>query len=239
MVFEQLLSCSGCNSAVLIKDPSTSHSMVKEPDLVGIAIYHEPREVCTSTSWLDVFPFAANHEPSYSSPNSRHGGAEQEGISRQFVCMEKCATPEARREISREWGLQWWGFEQHFETIATWTGSHLGQCPCQCHSTKRQVEDPRPGRKDAACVHDEAPFEGDDCASVTTTTALVGGQESGRRPVKPRVRSTRRGDDEFPPGWPEDGRERARSEEIRHTELFILEWRERCRREQVRRVSAR
>lgn len=202
--------------------------MTEQAGSVGIVIRHQAREVLGGVSWLDIFPFMAKH-PLSSSSNI---GAEPENISRQSICMESCATPEGRRDISKEWGLHWWGFEQHFETIAAWTGSGLGVCPCECH--KQPVEAPK--CKDASCADGEAAFEGDDCVSVMTTAPLIGGQESGRSPVKPRARITRRGDD-FPPGWPEDGRDRARSEEIRHTELFILAWRERCIREQNRRDS--
>lgn len=227
-VFEQLLSCSGCNSAVLINDPSASHSTAEQDCSVGIVIRHQAREVLGGVSWLDIFPFTAKH-PLSSSP---HADAEPENICREFICMEDCATPEGRREISREWGLQWWGFEQHFETIAAWTGGRLGDCPCECHHHKRHAEDPK--CEDAGCVDGESAFEGDDCGSVITTAPLVGGQESGRCPVKPRVQFARHVD-EFPPGWPEDGRDRSRSEEVRHTDLFILQWREHCIREQNRR----
>ncbi|KAG8157174.1 hypothetical protein KVR01_012882 [Diaporthe batatas] len=234
-VYEQLLNCSGCNDAVLIKDPSASYSMVAHTGPVGIVIRHQSEETMAGVSWLDIFPFTAKHPLS----NSPHvSGVEQQDISRHSICMENCTTPESRRDIAKAWGLHWWGFEQHFETIAAWTGSTLGVCPCECHSHKRPVEELEPKHADAGCEGGGVSFEDDDCGSVITTAPLVCGQESGRCPRKPRARVPRRGGD-FPPGWPEEGRDRARSEEVRYTDLFILEWRERCFREEIRRETVR
>lgn len=210
-VFEHLLSCGSCNSAILIEDPSASRStFTTDGSFVGLVIRHETGEVLGSVSWLDLFPLTANHPLS----KSPHGDTEQQSVSRQFIRMEDCATPESRREISKDWGLRWVSFEQHFETIAAWSGRNLGECPCECHKWHTQ---------DAGCVDGETASEGDDCTSINTTLPLVAGQESDRCPVKP--------------GGQEAGRERARSEEISHTDLWILSWREQCCREQGRRES--
>jgi hypothetical protein len=225
-VFEHLLSCRSCNSAVLIEDPSASRSTsTADGGLVGLVIRHETREVLGSFSSLDIFPFASNHPLS----NSPHGDAEQQSISRQSIWVEDCATLESRREISKDWGLSWVSFEKHFETIAEWSGRKLGECPCKCHKWHTQ---------DGVCEDGETASEGDDCTSINTTLPLVAGQESERCPVKPGGREAGR-DDDRPNGWPDEGRERARSEELlgSNTDLRILSWREQCFREQGRRES--
>lgn len=174
-----------------------------------------------SVSWLDLFPFTPNH-PLSKSPQEN---TEQQSIYRQVICMEDSAIPESRRQIAKEWGLRWVSFEQHFETIAAWSGKRLGECPCECH--KRHSKD--------SGYADGAASERDECNSVNTTLAVVG-QECDRYQCKPGGRETGL-DDDRPAGWPNEGRERARSEEISHNDLWVLSWREQCWREQGRRDS--
>lgn len=222
-VFEHLLSCRSCNSAVLIEDPFASRSTITAAGtFVGLVIRHEIRDHLGSVSWLELFPFTANHPLS----KSPQGSTEQQSISRQFICMEDSATPESRRQIAKEWGLRWVSFEQHFETIAAWSGRTLGECPCECHKWHT---------KELGCADGETVSEGDECTSINTTLAVVG-QESDRCSAKPGGRETGY-DDGRPTGWPIDGRDRARSEEISHTDQWVLSWREQCWREQSRRDS--
>lgn len=188
---------------------------------MGLVIRHQIKDHLESVSWLELFPFAADHPLSKSPQES----TEQQNISRQFICMEDSATPQSRRQIAKEWGLCWVSFEQYFETIAVWSGKRLGECPCECHKWHT---------KDSGCA-DGAASEGDECSSINTTLAVVG-QETDRCPVKPVGRGDRH-DDDRPAGWPNEGRERSRSEEISHNDQWVLSWREQCWREQGRRDS--
>lgn len=124
--------------------------------------------------------------------------------------MEDCATPASRRQISRDWGLKWLDFEQHFETVAAWSGSKaVGECPCKCHN-----------QGDG----------GDECMSIDTTLALVGQQSD--RYKKPKDPETERGT-YHPADLPSELRGRAQSEEIPQADLYILSWREQCRRDSL------
>lgn len=202
IIFENLLSCRNCNNAVLVEDPSASRSTVaaETHKLVGLVIRHGTKE-SHGVSSLHFFPFeSADLPPQWA--------AEQSSIiSRQVIDMEDCAALESRRNICREWGLRWVDFEQHFETIAGWSGSELGQCPCQCHRWDSGAEE---------------------CISIDTTVALVA-QQSDRCLKEPKGPETEYGVHR-PPGVSSELRGRTRSEEISQTDLYILDWREQCRR---------
>ncbi|KAG6362707.1 hypothetical protein INS49_007800 [Diaporthe citri] len=166
-IFEQLVSCRDCNKAVLVEDPSVIRSTAATVagDLVGLVIRHGTTESAGSVSGLKIFPFAA------ADPPPQWGAQGSSTVSRQVIFMEDCATPAARRQISKDWGLKWLDFEQHFETIAAWSSSKVvGECPCKCH-------------------HWDGG--GDECTSVDTTLALVGQQSD--RYMKPKVPETEHG----------------------------------------------
>ncbi|KAI7785635.1 hypothetical protein LA080_006655 [Diaporthe eres] len=166
-IFEHLLSCRSCNSAVLIEDPSATRSTAATAtgELVGLVIRHGTTESAGSISGLKVFHFAATDPP------PQWDTQIPSTVSRQVIYMEHCATPASRRQISRDWGLKWLDFEQHFETVAAWSGSKVvGECPCKCHN-----------QGDG----------GDECVSIDTTLALVGQQSD--RYKKPRGPETERG----------------------------------------------
>lgn len=168
---------------------------------VGLVIRHGTRQSAGSTSLLQFFPFEAAEE-------LPHWGTEESSTVRHVIYMEDCTTPASRRQISQEWGLRWLNFEQHFETIAAFSkSSQVGECPCKCHLDS----------------------SADECVSVDTTLALVG-QQSGRYVKDPKGPETESGS-HLPADMPSELRERARSEEILPTDVFILNWREQCRRE--------
>lgn len=204
-IFEHLISCRSCNSAVLVEDPSATRSSVAAVpvagDLVGLVIRHGTRDNPRTLSWLHVFPFGA------ADTQAQWGTEESSLVSRQIIYMEDCQTPESRRQISREWGLKWLDFEQHFETIAAWSGGKVGECPCKCHHWDNSVEER---------------------LSIDTTLAVVG-QESGRSHKEPIGPETERGT-HCPTDGPNELRVRAQSEEIPQTDLDILCWREQCQR---------
>ena len=215
-VFEHLVSCHSCNKAVLVEDPSATRStLTVAGDLVGLVIRHGTRESPDSVSSLAPFPFTAIANPDLPPQwGTREPCASS--VCRQVICMEHCGTPESRRQISRKWGLRWLNFEQHFETIAAWSGRKLGECPCECH------------RWDHGAVDNGVGSEGDECTSIDTTLALVG-QQRGRylkEPSHPRIGH----EVDQPNGSPSEGRKRVRSEEISQTDQYILSWREQCRR---------
>lgn len=167
---------------------------------MGLVIRHGTIESAGSVSGLKVFPFAAaDPPPQWDTQNSST-------VSRQVIHMEDCATPACRRQISRDWGLKWLDFEQHFETIAAWSGSKVvGECPCKCH-------------------HGDG---GDECISIDTTLALVG-QQSGRY-KKPKGPNTEHGTYD-PTDLPSELRGQVQSGEIPQNDLYVLSWREQCRR---------
>lgn len=214
IVFEHLVKCHSCNRAVLVEDPSATRStLTVAGDLVGLVIRHGTRESPDSVSSLEPFPFTAAGHPN---PKPRWSTEEPGGVSRQVICMEHCGTPASRRQVAREWGLRWLNFEQHFETIAAWSGRKPGECPCECHGWGHRAVDNVNGS------------DLDECVSIDTTLALVG-QQSDRHPKQPRGGGNGHGVD-HPNGWPSEGRERARSEGISQIDQFILSWREQCRR---------
>lgn len=202
-IFEHLLSCRNCNSPILvIEDPSASRSTVATVagSRVGLVIRHGTRESAGSVSSLQFFPFKAA-EP------LPHWGTEESSTSRHVIYMEDCTTPAYRRQISQEWGLRWLNFEQHFETIAAFSQSQeVGECPCKCHLDS----------------------SADECVSIDTTLALVG-QQSGR-PFEGSKGPETEHSTHHPTDLPSELRGRARSEEIPPIDVFILSWREQCRR---------
>lgn len=203
-IFELLLSCRSCNSAVLVEDPAANRSKVAAAAAcgrMGLVIRHGTTESNGSVSSLEFFPFEAADLPPQLSTE------DPSTVSRQVIYVEDCANPESRRQISREWGLRRLSFEQHLEDIAAWSGSKLGECPCRCH------------HRDSGA---------DECISIDTTLALVG-QQSDRYAAEGGGQKAGGGVDHRP-GWPSEGRERAQSEEIPQTDLYILSWREQCRR---------
>lgn len=205
-IFEHLLSCRSCNSAVLVEDPSATRSTAATAtrDLVGLVIRHGTTESAGSISGLKVFPFAAADPP----PQCHTQNSST--VSRQVIYMEDCATPASRRQISQDWGLKWLDFEQHFETVAAWSSSKVvGECPCKCH-------------------HGDGGA--DECLSIDTTLALVGQQSD--RYKKPKDLNTEHGT-YHPADLPSDLRGRAQSEEIPQVDLYILSWREQCRRDSL------
>lgn len=204
-VFEHLLSCRNCNNPVLIiENPSVSRSTMPNVagSRVGLVIRHGTRESAGSVSSLQFFPFEAA-EP------LPHWATEESSTSRHVIYMEDCTTPASRRQISQTWGLRWLNFEQHFETIAAFSQSQVvGECPCKCHHLDDST---------------------DECVSVDTTLALVG-QQSGRYVKDSKGPETESGS-HLPADMPSELRGRAQSEEILPTDVFILNWREQCRRE--------
>lgn len=205
-IFEHLLSCRNCNSAVLVEDPSATRSTAATVtgDLVGLVIRHGTTESAGSVSGLKVFPFAA------ADPAQQWGAQDSSTTSRQVIYMEDCATPACRRQISQAWGLKWLDFEQHFETIAAWSSSKVvGECPCKCH-------------------HWDGGADNSECISIDTTLALVGQQSD--RYKKPKGPETEHATYD-PADLPSELRGRAQSEQIPQIDLFILSWREQCRRD--------
>lgn len=204
-IFEHLLSCRNCNNPVLvIEGPSDSRSTVAAMagGRVGLVIRHGTRQSAGSVSSLQFFPFKA------AEPLPHWGTDESSAVSRHVMYMEDCTTPASRRQISQQWGLRWLNFEQHFETIAAFSkSSQVGECPCKCHLDS----------------------SADECVSVDTTFALVA-QQSGRHAKDFKDSETEHGP-HLPADMPSELRGRAQSEEILATDVFILNWREQCRRE--------
>lgn len=202
--FDHLLSCRNCNSPVLVignSSASRSTMATTAGNRVGLVIRHGTSENAGSVSSLQFFPFEAAEPP------PQWGTTESSTVSRHVIYMEDCITPESRRQISQAWGLRWLNFEQHFETIAALSESPVGECPCKCHHLDTSA---------------------DECVSVDTTLALVG-QQSGRHAKDFKDPETEH--DTHPPAdMPSELRGRAQSEETLPVDLFILAWREQCRR---------
>lgn len=200
--FDVVLSCRNCNNAVLVEDPCASPSTVAAMvhKLVRLVIRHGIKER-NGVSSLHLFHFDAAHPP------PQWGLEESSTVFRQVICMEDCVAVESRLQIAHEWGLRWVDFEQHFETIAGWSGSKLGECPCRCHDWESGA---------------------DECVSIDTTLALVA-QQSDRCLKGSKFPETEHGT-HHPADVPSEVRERARSEEILKTDLYILSWLKQCRR---------
>lgn len=203
-IFDHLLSCRDCDSPILVVGDLTASCSTKATgagNRVGLVIRHGTRESAASTSSLQFFPFEA------AEPLPQWGTEESSTIFRHVIYMEECTAPESRRQISQKWGLRWLNFEQHFETIAAFSMSKVGECLCKCHQLDNSADD----------------------VSVDTTLALVG-QQSGRHVKDFKDPETKHGSP-LPADIPSELRGRAQSEEILPTDVFILTWREQCRRE--------
>lgn len=214
IVFEHLLSCGSCNKALLVADLRSSRTMM-DKDIVGLTVRHgfkwSSGSLGNNYSQLAV---VVDDELPEAPPE-----AEAESTtSRQVLYIEDCATPKSRRKFSQDWGLRWLTFEQHFETIASWSGSSVGKCWCDCHHAE------------VAGVTDGGPGSAvDACSSADSTLGLIGLQR-GSSSTEIRGRELGRGINN-PSGRLSERGGRTRGADVSLIEQNILSWREQCQRE--------
>lgn len=216
IVFEHVISCRSCNKALLVTDPRP-HRTTADEDLVGLAIKHHMKSP-DNASGISPSCLALLVETESLDPPRPQADTEASSVSRQVICMEDCAIAKSRRQISQDWGLRWINFEQHFGTIAAWSGGKVGDCWCECHRTG-----------DTGAVDGGTGSEAGECTSADSVLGLVG-EQSVSSSTKWRVWETRStmhlvwkrpiGDDEQPV-----------DAEIPRFDQFILSWREQCQRE--------